>query len=230
MQNKNLTDMIKGRETQIKLGSTAVSWKRLGRLTGGLLACWGLLVCLVVWGISSSVIAHEGHSHDNDNEGGGLQVDDHADDIIIPAGITGAWFNPDHDGEGFFIEVVDANNNDNNNRTFVVSFYSYEEGRQMWLLGSAPLEAGARSVNVPMEIFSGGREGSDLSEFDPETVQRENWGTMEFHFFSCDQGDVHYEEEQFGFSGDIALTRLTTIAELGCEEPVDEQPLEGQPQ
>jgi hypothetical protein len=228
MQNKNLTATFKGREKQ----TGASSVKKLGQLAGGLLAFWGLLICLAFYmGASSSVIAsaatvknggHD-HGHGHDDEGAGF---DHADDIVIPAGITGAWFNPDRVGEGFFIEVANVDGN----RVFVATWYTYRDGLPIWYLGSAPLGEDDRWVEVPMERFSGGRPGVDPGVFDPDTVERADWGTLEFSFSSCHEGSVHYDETEFGFSETIALIRLTLIDELGCEEPEEPDELDEQPE
>jgi hypothetical protein len=131
-------------------------------------------------------------------------------DIVIPDGITGAWFNPERDGEGFFIEIADVDGN----RVFVVTWYTYEHGEQRWLLGSAPLNSNETRIQVPMRVT----HGADFGEaFNPNDVVSTDWGTLEFSFTSCDSGTVHYQSESG--SGSIALTRLILIKGLGCEVP-----------
>jgi len=139
-------------------------------------------------------------------------------DIVIPNGITGAWFNPDLDGQGFFIEVANVEGN----RVFVVTWYTYEQGKQMWLLGSTPLSPEDRWVRVPMQV----RHGAEFGEaFDPNAVVSAEWGTLEFNFESCHSGTVFYQ----GLSGEgsMDLIRLTLINGLGCE--AEETPGNGSP-
>jgi hypothetical protein len=129
--------------------------------------------------------------------------------IVIPDGITGAWFNPDRDGEGFIIGIADVEGE----RDFVVTWYTYEDGEQKWLLGSAPLSPDQTQIHVPMQVY----QGADFGEaFDPNAVISMEWGTLEFSFTACDSGAVHYLSDRG--SGSIALTRLIWIGGLVCEE------------
>jgi hypothetical protein len=132
-------------------------------------------------------------------------------DIAIPVGITGAWFNPERDGEGFFIEIANVGEN----RAFVVTWFTYSQGEQMWLVGSAPLHRGDTWVQVPVQRTHGADFGAF---FDPNAVERTDWGMLEFSFSSCHAGAVNYHSDEG--SGSIDLIRLTFIDELGCEAEI----------
>ena len=74
-----------------------------------------------------------------------------ADLNIFEGGASGEYYAPERVLEGFFIEVVQQDSG----RAIVVTWYTYDLGRQMWLAGNAPLTDGAESVEVPMEVFGG---------------------------------------------------------------------------
>lgn len=132
-------------------------------------------------------------------------------DISISAGITGAWYNASRDGEGLFIEVT----NSNGNLVFVVTWYTYDQGDQMWLIGTAPFNRGDTKVVVPMQVTSGTSFGD---RFNQDEVRKSDWGTLEFSFSSCKSGIMTYQAgSEFG-SGSIPITRLTSIDGLLCDQ------------
>jgi len=121
----------------------------------------------------------------------------------ITSGISGTWWNPDRDGEGFLIDVADESK-------VVVSYYTYDtRGNQFWLIGDGLRSEG--SVEMELYTTDGGIYGSG---FDPATVNRYPWGTATFTFTSCSSGTaelVPNAEYAADFEAlDIAITRLTT--------------------
>jgi len=116
--------------------------------------------------------------------------------------LSGTWYNPARDGEGFIIDVANAGN-------IVISFYTYDNtGQQMWLIGTGDVDG---SVAV-MEFYvtEGGFYGSG---FDPELVNRAFWGTGIFTFSECATGvaDIMPSPEFSGEFEDMTtnITRLT---------------------
>jgi hypothetical protein len=130
--------------------------------------------------------------------------------LSITAGISGSWFNPERDGEGFLLEVLDENR-------LAAYWFTYDFfGNQQWLVGVGEID-GDRAI-VPVRVTEGGIFGP---LFDPNTVQRISWGTLEFSFTSCDRGIVNYRSTlEFG-SGTIILTRLTELSDLQCNDSND---------
>jgi len=121
--------------------------------------------------------------------------------------LSGAWFNPARDGEGFIIERID--------QTRVLGYwFTYDtDGHQMWMLGIGELDGDGLQVHIPMERASGGRFGD---AFDPEKVTLENWGDLSFLFGACDEASYSWEAPPpFGSGGD-QLTRLTELKSLSC--------------
>ncbi|MEM1092224.1 MAG: hypothetical protein AAF552_04545 [Pseudomonadota bacterium] len=125
----------------------------------------------------------------------------------ISARHAGSWFNRVRDGEGVIVEVSEGPEG----RSLVVSWYTYLGGRQQWLIGSAPLPAGARELTVPVIRTSGADFGP---AFDRNDVQRESWGSVTLRFLDCQQLEFSYDGAD-GI-GELQLQRLTSVSGLRC--------------
>ena len=120
--------------------------------------------------------------------------------------LSGSWFDPTHDGEGFNIEVlIDGR--------VVVYWFSYDaEGNRRWFFGIGEIIDG-KLVFDNMMTSSGGIFGP---EFDPATVELTHWGTLELDL-KCNSGTASYSSTEEGFgSGMLNVIRLTNIDELNC--------------
>ena len=141
----------------------------------------------------------------------GLAGTARADLNIYAGGASGEYYDPERDLEGFFIEVVQQAEG----RVIVVTWFTYDLGRQMWLAGSATLEDGAESVEVPMEVFG----GTDFGEaFATGEVEREDWGTLTFSFPDCSTATVDYNSDLDFGEGSLNLIRLTNLVGVACSD------------
>ena len=134
-----------------------------------------------------------------------------ADLNIFEGGASGEYYDPERDLEGFFVEVDEQDSG----RAIVVTWYTYDLGRQMWLAGNAPLTDGAESVEVPMEVFSGTDFGA---AFVTREVERQDWGTLTFSFPDCDTASVDYSSELDFGQGSLSLSRLTSLVGVSCSD------------
>jgi len=125
----------------------------------------------------------------------------------INAGVSGSWFNPAQDGQGWVIEWVVGN-------TFLFYFYGYDDaGEQLWLLGVTK-ETDDANIAVDVLRFSGEGFGGN---FDPDSVMNEIVGTMTFVFSDCRNADVTFESSVSGLdSFSTSMQRITRIASLDC--------------
>jgi len=131
--------------------------------------------------------------------------------VNIQPGIGGTWVVPGEDGHGLFINMTKVGSED----VFVVSWYHYLNGQQIFLIGSISYQPGAESVTVPMIITSGADFGDNFNQSD---VVRTDWGTLTFRFTDCDAGEMDYASGVTGFgSGTKTLTRLTNTAGVACQ-------------
>ena len=116
----------------------------------------------------------------------------------------GAFFDPARDGEGFHLAV------EGDGSTFVMTWYTYLDGEQVWLIGSG-VRNGSRLVFADMVITSGANFGS---EFDPADVVREIFGTITADFSDCNNFTATVDTALPQFS-DIVLD-VTKIVPAAC--------------
>ncbi len=128
--------------------------------------------------------------------------------FVAGTGMTGAWYNPDRDGEGFLVEILDGDR-------ALVTWFTYDtQGEQMWLIGTGKID-GDSLFFIAVQRTSGPVFGPD---FDPGAVLRSDWGNLEFHFQGCNAGIVHYAGPAEFASGDINILRLTELRGAPCND------------
>lgn len=132
--------------------------------------------------------------------------------MVLTNGVSGAWFDPSHNGEGWIIEILDETRAS-------VFWFSYppngEEADQAWFFGVGEI-IGNRIKVDEMLITSGGLFGP---EFDPASVQLDSWGSAEFVFEDCNKGIMHYSGPDNYGSGSLQLERLVNLLGAGCIGP-----------
>ncbi len=123
----------------------------------------------------------------------------------VDEGVSGSWYNPNQDGQGFVLEVLP-------NKILIAYWYTYNNiGRQVWLVGAGQI-VGNR-VTVTMYQTSGGVFGP---EFNPLDVNKFIWGNITFTFDSCDTARVRYDSSLGFGSNTVSIVRLTGIIGLRC--------------
>lgn len=123
--------------------------------------------------------------------------------------ITGSWYDPARDGEGYNIEITGSSLDPQ----VLVYFYTYDDaGNQMWLVGSGP--ADGDTAVVPVVVTSGTVYGPD---FDKDDVVRENWGTLTFKFDTKDTGSVERASTMGFGTTTVDIDRLTYVTGLTCQ-------------
>lgn len=132
-------------------------------------------------------------------------------EVDLQPGLSGAWIAGDS-GQGIFINMARVNDSPD----MVLTWYAYNNGQQIWLVGAQPFEYGIQELTIPMVITSGTGWGSG---FVGEDVQQDEWGFVTLGFTDCNNGIMQYSstDEEFG-SGEVSLTRLTGTDGLSCHE------------
>jgi|GEM_PF-508368 len=131
---------------------------------------------------------------------------------FLNVGFSGAWYDPEHNGEGFVIEVISETR-------AVVMWFTYDtEGNPAWMSASGSINGSAIQID-DFQITSGAIFGPDFS---PDDVKREHWGEAAFSFTSCGQkgfgGSMRYvPPPEFGPQSGQFLYRLTAIADAQCD-------------
>jgi len=120
--------------------------------------------------------------------------------------LSGSWFDPAHDGEGFILEQL------SDSQALVLWFTYDEEGNQTWLLNTGTVQAG-RITFPQLQRPTGGIFGRS---FDPATVERLPWGELMLEL-DCSGGGASYTPEDDGYTpGAQQLVPLTRLAGSGC--------------
>jgi hypothetical protein len=135
-----------------------------------------------------------------------------ASEIAISSGITGSWFDPSQNGQGFAIEVLPGQP-----LQMTASWFVFRPGGgQSWIIAQGPV-TGARAELQGYQMAGPG--GRFPPAFDQAGVHSEFWGTLTFTFMDCNHGHMTWASSVPGYSsGTMNLDRLTLPAGLTCAE------------
>ncbi len=94
---------------------------------------------------------------------------------------SGLWYNPEQDGHGLNIIVLD------NNR-MIIYWYTYDnDGNQIWLLGSGSFENGLATLSVIST-----NNALFPPNFDADDVEVTEWGIFEIEFEGCNLAEFKW--------------------------------------
>lgn len=121
--------------------------------------------------------------------------------------MSGLYYDPERAGEGISVFVGPGGEG----RVIALTWYTYVNGQQLWLVGSAELPDD--SSEVAIELFS--TEGAGFGDaFQSAAVNTISWGQLIVRFPECDQLDVQFD----GIDGSGALTLIPLVApKSACE-------------
>ena len=124
----------------------------------------------------------------------------------VDGGYSGAWYNPAQSGHGVLLEVLE------NDQAFAAWFVFDEAGNPFWVVGTGDVEANVITMDV--QALSG---TAFPPAFDPDRVERRQWGTITMEFQSCSEAVLSWDSVESAFgSGQLSLNRLTAIEGLAC--------------
>lgn len=136
------------------------------------------------------------------------------------AGLNDAWFNPDTDGQGFFITVFP------DLAVVSLAWFTYDteppqegavanlgDAGHRWLTAVGPIEG--NQANMMIEIASGGLfdTATDISLTDPPGSD----GTIILSFDSCNSGIVEYDIPSISLHGIVPIKRVADDNIALCE-------------
>jgi hypothetical protein len=131
-----------------------------------------------------------------------------ADGAALSARLGGAWFDPAREGEGVMVDFPLVGDQ----RIAFLSWYTYESGRPLWLLGNATYAAGDRSVRLAVVRTEGAEFGA---AFRPDQVIRRAWGEALLSFPSCDRLRLAWTRAD-GVTGTLLLRRVGPADGVVC--------------
>ena len=98
-------------------------------------------------------------------------------DTQLRGEVYGNFYNPQRSGEGIQLTL------ENDGETFILTYYTYLDGEQVWLIGIGALEDG-RILFENISMTDGADYGS---AFDPDEVNVIPWGEIEMAFIDCNR-------------------------------------------
>ena len=125
--------------------------------------------------------------------------------------ISGAWYNPDADGEGFMVEV-------NEDGRGVVYWFTFQPAEtwsyQAWMMGDGDFDGDTLIIDNLVQP-TGTAFGTD---FDPDEIEFTPWGSLMMEFDDDMNGHVWFDSlnEEYG-SGDYPIKRLARPKLAECE-------------
>jgi arylsulfatase B len=122
----------------------------------------------------------------------------------IDTRMSGSWFDPDNNGEGFVVQILEENQ-------VLVYWFTYDAaGQQRWFTGLGEvIDNKAKFDNLMVA------EGPVFGEqFEPEDVELSVAGNLSIEWSDCSSATADYVVD--GVSGSQSLIRLTAIVGLEC--------------
>lgn len=123
----------------------------------------------------------------------------------LPAGISGAWFNPEQPGHGLSVEILSDDH-------AIVFWYTYDhDGNPLNLY----LEGQIHGSEMSGTAYA--PRGMRFGSFDPADRTLAEWGTLRLRFDDCNHGSLAYDANDAAFGeGELPLLRLTKIKDSTC--------------
>ena len=121
---------------------------------------------------------------------------------------SGTWYQPAQSGHGLQVQLI----GEPGQRQLVAIWFTYLNGRQVWLLGTGPVQGD--QATLAMTITQGGQFPPN---FNPASVVREDWGSFRFQGLGSRTARMQWQSSRAGFSnGELDLVRLTSLLDKTC--------------
>lgn len=139
----------------------------------------------------------------------GVECDSSAQNTDSNNTLSGAWYDPSHNGEGWLIEYL-------GNNQVLLYWFSYDNtGNQKWMLSVGEIGGDNIIRFNDVTITDGTYFGSGFNANDVNLLP---WGTMQMEMNGCDTMSVSYDSGIgiFG-AGQLNARKLTNIDGLQCD-------------
>jgi hypothetical protein len=122
--------------------------------------------------------------------------------------LGGTWFDPAREGEGVMTSFFVLGGA----RVAFLSWYTYENGQQRYLIGGGGVAEDQLSVRLALTETSGAQFGA---AFRPEQVVRRDWGEAMLSFPDCANLVLAWRRAD-GLAGELRLRRLGVADGVAC--------------
>jgi hypothetical protein len=146
--------------------------------------------------------------------------------IALNTGLNDAWYNPDTDGQGFFINVFPDDN------LVFLSWFTFDTQRppdsvpfklgdpgHRWLTAQGLYDQGVADLTVFLTA------GGIFDSAEPPAASPLGYGRMTLSFSDCNNGTIDFDLASIGESGTIPITRVVNDNVRACEEQLGGIPL-----
>lgn len=128
---------------------------------------------------------------------------------VFHKGLSGAWFDPSQDGQGWMIEVL-------SDEALLIFWFTYDQnGNQAWMLGVGEIENNG-FISFEMYQPTGAKFGPD---FDPADVQMTPWGALAMSHVQCGRAVAYYES--FDGTEQGWYRNVGNLVTIGGADPCD---------
>jgi len=123
-------------------------------------------------------------------------------------GLTAAWFDPSHNGEGWFLEYL-------GNNMVLMYWFTYDNlGQQKWFISVGQVNDQDVITFNDTTITNGTSFGA---QFNAADINRLPWGSVEMIINNCQSITVNYNSTLPIYAqGQLAAIQLTSIAGIEC--------------
>jgi hypothetical protein len=123
--------------------------------------------------------------------------------------ITGTWYDPTHDGEGWLLEYL-------GNNTVLMYWFTYDNlGNQKWLLSVGNIDAN-HVLNFDSSTMTNGTFFGE--RFNAANVNKFEWGTIQMIINDCNSITVSYDSPLTIYNqGMLNAQRLTNVDGIECQ-------------
>jgi hypothetical protein len=129
--------------------------------------------------------------------------------VFVDGYMSGNWYDPAQSGQGFQLEMADAD-------TMVAIWFTFapDGSGQNWIYAQGSYDSTKNSVTLPAALITGTKFPPNFNAGD---VTKTPWGTVTFTFTGCDSGTVNWSSTLAGYgSGSLPISRLTRIKGMSC--------------
>ena len=138
-----------------------------------------------------------------------LQLQSVSDYFPIGGEQSGVYYDRARDGEGVILAIGRVGER----LVFSATWFTYNNGEQMWLVGSTDLQPDADLAEVDLFSTTGANFGA---AFDPLDVVATFWGTATFRFPDCGLVELDYDDGDQQ-TGHLEMETLVDISGASCE-------------
>jgi|GEM_PF-2946043 len=127
---------------------------------------------------------------------------------VINSCHSGSWYNPEQNGHGFFVNVVE----NQGAVQMTLAWYHYLAGKQKWLVAQGPVYGSNAVLSA-----QAGTGGQFPPVYDSSAVEFNDWGNIRFTLLSDSSAKISWYAASEDFpAGELSVNKLTSLDRYHC--------------